>query len=185
LILNRSFLPIGIESARNAILAFYKGRAHAVDPQYRSYTWDEWVENTNTILESSEEGEYAVIHTPRFAFVVPYVFRLIDHDQAPQEWKIKFSRYHILIRDGFTCQYCAVKLPRHELTIDHIVPRSKGGGTTWENCVAACRTCNRNKADRTPEEANLVLLKNSPSRMQYDLRALLRHKKNKQWANFI
>ena len=69
-----------------------------------------------------------------------------------------FTRYNIYLRDAFTCQYCAVEFPAEMLTFDHIVPRSRGGRTTWENVVAACAACNHTKGNRLPDEAKMPLL---------------------------
>ena len=71
---------------------------------------------------------------------------------------VKFSRVNIYARDSYRCQYCGLKCTIDELTYDHVVPRSKGGRTTWENIVSACYTCNRHKANRTPAEAGMKLL---------------------------
>src|SRR5262245_21057226 len=70
---------------------------------------------------------------------------------------VKFSRVNIYARDGYRCQYCGVKCSIDELTYDHVIPRSKGGRTTWENIVSACYACNRRKANRTPVEAGMKL----------------------------
>jgi 5-methylcytosine-specific restriction endonuclease McrA len=72
--------------------------------------------------------------------------------------RLKFSRLNVHTRDKFRCQYCAERFPTEELTFDHVVPRSRGGRTTWENIVTCCAECNRKKAARTPEEAGMKLL---------------------------
>lgn len=72
---------------------------------------------------------------------------------------VRFSRFNVLLRDQFTCQYCGVRGPAKELTMDHVLPRAKGGGTRWTNVVAACRECNHHKGDRTPDEARMPLAK--------------------------
>lgn len=79
---------------------------------------------------------------------------------------VKFSRVNIYARDGYRCQYCGTKCTTAELTYDHVVPRSRGGRTTWENIVSACYACNRRKANRTPAEAGMVL-RSIPVRPQW------------------
>lgn len=185
LILNKSFLPIGIDTAKTAILNLYKGKCQAVDATYKTYTFDEWKAAYPILIETATEGEFSTIHTPNFPFLVPYVFRLLDHDLSPRDWKIRFSRFHVLLRDKFVCQYCTEKFTRSELTIDHVTPRSKGGITSWDNCVTACKKCNRRKADKTPAEAGMKLIKENPGEFQYDLRSLLKLKQNKEWENFL
>ena len=76
---------------------------------------------------------------------------------------VKFSRVNIYARDGYRCQYCAVRCKIDELTYDHVIPRSRGGRTTWENIVSCCYTCNAKKANRTPAEAKM-LLRTTPTR---------------------
>jgi 5-methylcytosine-specific restriction endonuclease McrA len=88
----------------------------------------------------------------------PAVVRL-THWIQPHKNRVKFSRQNVLARDRWRCQYCGERKPTRELTFDHVVPRSRGGKTTWENVCSACISCNMYKADRTPKEAGLKLLK--------------------------
>lgn len=88
--------------------------------------------------------------------LLPSVIRLISYRHVPRK-KNTVSRRNLLIRDRHTCQYCAEKMNPAKLTLDHVVPRSRGGASTWENLVAACLPCNNRKANRTPEEAGMVL----------------------------
>lgn len=97
-----------------------------------------------------------LIRSINFAMPFPSVIRLARYIKVPFK-KIELSRRNILKRDGFRCQYCGTK--SHELTIDHIIPKSRGGSDSWDNLVSACKSCNNKKADRTPEEAGLHLLK--------------------------
>lgn len=87
---------------------------------------------------------------------VPLVMRLIKVIRMIYRNKVPFTRKNLFIRDGFTCQYCGTK---SELTTDHIIPSSRGGKNTFENCVTACRPCNHKKGNRTPSEANMYLRK--------------------------
>jgi 5-methylcytosine-specific restriction endonuclease McrA len=87
---------------------------------------------------------------------MPSVVRVLRHFRRDRI-RIKFSRINIYARDRFTCQYCAQRFVTEELTFDHVLPRSRGGRTTWENIVTCCISCNNTKADRTPEEAAMKL----------------------------
>ena len=87
------------------------------------------------------------------------------YDRIPKT-KVRFSRHNIYMRDGNTCQYCGLELPRTDLNLDHVVPRAQGGRTTWENVVCCCIDCNLSKGARTPEQAGLKLLK-SPVRPRW------------------
>ncbi|MGB1698356.1 MAG: HNH endonuclease [Nannocystaceae bacterium] len=96
------------------------------------------------------------IHTVSEVFPRPAVVRLIHHHRnAPLS--IRFSRHHVYLRDGHTCQYCHEEFAEQHLTLDHVVPRAHGGKTTWDNVVTACGRCNRKKKNRTPREARMPL----------------------------
>ena len=104
------------------------------------------------VIKSYEQVLRAVSWTIR----MPSVVRLTSFVQR-QRMRIAMTRHNIFLRDNYQCQYCLKKLPAKELTRDHVVPRSQGGGMTWENIVAACVACNRDKGCRTPQEANMRL----------------------------
>ena len=87
---------------------------------------------------------------------MPAVVRLTYWLHKRRHW-VKFSRQNVFIRDRWRCQYCGIRRPTSDMTFDHIVPRSRGGKTTWQNIVTACMPCNLKKANRTPEEAGMTL----------------------------
>jgi len=99
-----------------------------------------------------------LIHSVSLSMPMPAVVRMT---RAPRRFRrdVRFSRAHVLLRDGFRCQYCGETKSAAQLTFDHVLPRSRGGGTCWENIVAACQPCNFNKGSRTPTEARMRLLK--------------------------
>lgn len=99
-----------------------------------------------------------VIRSPSIAIRAPAVVRQ-RRARPSMKPRVTFSRLNVLIRDGFTCQYCRVTFDRRSLNLDHVMPRSRGGATTWDNVVASCYPCNQRKAGRTPEEADMKLLK--------------------------
>jgi 5-methylcytosine-specific restriction endonuclease McrA len=101
---------------------------------------------------ASKDGRY--IHSVRRAYPLPSVIRLSSYIRVPFK-KIELSRKNILRRDEFRCQYCGAKGP--DLTIDHIIPKARGGTDTWDNLVSACKKCNNKKGNRTPEEAGMTL----------------------------
>jgi 5-methylcytosine-specific restriction endonuclease McrA len=153
LILNRSWFPLHITDVRRTIILAYKGAAEIVCPRtYRTFDFHRWR------LESASPNGYRCLHTPHFSFRMPEVAVLTEFNKTVKR-KIRFNRNNIFIRDRNTCQYCGRTLPRRDLTMDHILPLSKGGGNSWENVVLACQSCNKRKANRTPEEANMRLLR--------------------------
>lgn len=102
-----------------------------------------------------EYGEY--VNSPSIKLKKPAVVRFNRMIKA--KYKVpRFSREHIYARDRYTCLYCGVKLTYSQLTLDHIIPRSRGGKSTWTNCASCCIGCNVRKANKTPKEANMELL---------------------------
>ena len=102
------------------------------------------------------ENGAGFIHTTTDLFPVPTVIRLPYLIKRPRVQR-KLTRFEIFIRDKFTCQYCGIQT--HQLTLDHVIPRYRGGEHSWENVVGACVTCNRRKAGRTPDEAHMKLIR--------------------------
>lgn len=151
LILNRSYLPIHVTSVRRAFSLLYQGIARVVNDQYQTFDFDSWSHLSVSVRDESVGLVNRVIRVPR-------VILLVGYDRVPKR-QVRFSRYNIYARDNCTCQYCGHKLPRHELNLDHVIPRSRGGISTWENVVCSCHACNRHKGGRTPQEAKLTLLR--------------------------
>jgi 5-methylcytosine-specific restriction endonuclease McrA len=114
------------------------------------------------IVEAAE----AWLRSEQLALPVPLVIRLVYYVRIPRHFALPLSRRTVLARDQYTCQYCEAEPGRANLTIDHIVPRSRGGETSWENVVTACGPCNRRKGDRTPQEAGMPL-RRQPRRPRY------------------
>jgi 5-methylcytosine-specific restriction endonuclease McrA len=149
LVLNASYEPINVCAARRAIVLVLKGVA----------------------MTEEENGHY--LHAARIAMRVPSVIRLLEYRRIPHQTRA-LSRKNILLRDRSTCQYCGDALPAGELTLDHVIPRSRGGQSSWENLVAACHDCNRRKADQLPHEAGMKLLREPRSFNLHTSRHLMR-----------
>ena len=132
LVLNASYEPINICAARRAIVLVLKG------------------------LANPEEMSSQTLHAARRQFPVPSVIRLLEYRRIPHQNRA-LSRKNILMRDRHACQYCGRTGQSATLTLDHVIPRSRGGETAWENLVACCHECNNRKGSRTPEEANMRL----------------------------
>jgi 5-methylcytosine-specific restriction endonuclease McrA len=150
LVLNRNWYPIGTTTVRDAICMIYRDAARALDPADCSvHDFDSW-----TSLRVAENEP--CIRTVRLRIRVPEIIVLNYYDALPRR-RVPFSRRNIYKRDEYRCQYCGARAPVADLTIDHILPRSFGGRSSWENCVIACLRCNRRKAHRTPLEAGMHL----------------------------
>ncbi len=96
------------------------------------------------------------IRTSKLAVQVPSVIRLLVYRRVPRQNRA-VSRKSLFLRDRFTCQYCHGAFIPKQLTLDHVIPRSRGGANTWQNLVACCFPCNNRKGDRTPDEAGMPL----------------------------
>ena len=158
LVLNRSYLPVHVTSVKRAFALLYQGVARAVDEQYRTFDFDSW-------RDLACEVHHERVGVIGGAVRVPRVLLLIAYERVPKR-HVRFSRFNIYARDGNTCQYCGRRLPRTELNLDHVKPRSRGGLSTWENVVCSCHICNRRKGGRTPEEAGMLLIRR-PQRPQW------------------
>lgn len=142
LLLNADWSPMHFVADTDAIILLYKGRAELID--------------SPTTGEPSQWDE--VWHSPSTSIHVPATLRLVKY--VHKKWKAPRFRKKVLFnRDDWKCQYCGDKLNWESITIDHVLPVSRGGPMTWLNCVTACRACNRRKDNRTPEEAGMKLLK--------------------------
>ena len=149
LVLNRTWVPINITTAKRAVVMAFVDLVRIVDVDtYELHSFDNWVSRGPT------NGK--VIHGVDNSFDVPEVVVLRKFDRVPRGGVV-FSRRNLYRRDNFTCQYCGSRPGTQELTLDHVVPRSMGGRTTWENCVLACTACNTRKGGRTPEGARMIL----------------------------
>ena len=148
LVLNRSYLPIHVTSARRAFTLVYSEIARVVNEQYETFDFKSWQR-----VRSNGHGS---IGTPSGSLALPRVIVLTRFDRVPRR-HVRYSRLNIFARDKFTCQYCGEIPHRSQLNLDHVIPRSLGGRTTWENVVCSCVECNRRKGGRTPEQARLRL----------------------------
>ncbi len=162
LVLNASYEPINICAARRALVLVLKGVA------------------------SAEELTLHQVSSARNATQLPSVIRLLEYRRIPHQSRA-LSRKNIMIRDRYTCQYCHKITPSGELTLDHVIPRSRAGGTTWENLVACCHPCNNRKGNRTPEEAGMKLLRLPRPFSMHTSRHLMRlmGHSDDQWKKYL
>ncbi len=183
LVLNKNFYAIQITSWRRAIGLLYIEHADVVDQEYRTYNFSDWCEMSRYVKEHPS----GFIRTPTFRFVFPEVIALKFYDKLPAA-EVKFTRKNIYEHYRHRCCYCGKKLPTSELNLDHVVPRSRGGKTTWDNIITSCVKCNIKKGNKLPSEAGMKLLI-VPSRPRWSgafslaLRANIRMKSS--WQKFI
>ena len=131
LVLNATYEPINVCTVRRAVVLLLKEKAEVVEQTERT------------------------LHSANATLTRPAVIRLVSYVKVPRHsQRRKITRRAVFARDGWTCQYCGA---RTQLTVDHVVPRSKGGGSTWDNIVAACAPCNRRKGDALPRQVGMTL----------------------------
>lgn len=162
LVLNSTYEPINVCTARRAVVLILKGIARA------------------------EERHEIFFRSSRTAMPVPSVIRLTEYVHIPYERK-SLSRKNILLRDHNTCQYCGRVFAQSELTLDHVVPKSRGGSSNWDNLVACCRKCNNRKGSHMPDEAGMKLLKRPQSFSLHVNRQIMRYlgRSDSSWRKYL
>ncbi len=156
LVLNRLWQAVHVTSAKRAFSLLYQGQAQVVqsdeDNNFNTHDFASWHE------VSQREPEDEMVQTISFRIRIPRIIVLLVFDRLPKK-EVKFTRHNIFERDRNTCQYCGKKFDRKELNLDHVLPRDKGGETTWENIVCSCIPCNTKKGNKLPEQAGMRLIK--------------------------
>lgn len=189
LVLNRNYVAVHVLSVQRAFCLLWKGAAEVVNveqDQYQSYDFDGWREISQLKAELEERDiSDDWIRSVHCEIQVPRVIRLLSYDRVPRN-TIKFNRRNIFLRDEHRCQYCEQRFPRHQLSLDHVIPRSRGGIDSWENVVCACLACNVRKGGRTPQEAGMKLLRApvKPKRSPLISRQMTL-RKYQMWSRFI
>lgn len=188
LVLNRLYMAVQVISVKRALSMIYKGDAEVIlvqpDGYFESFDFDRWLERSLERM-GTWDPEDDVLRSVRFDLEAPRIIRLMEYDRLPRQ-RIKFNRRNLFARDGNRCQYCNRKFAPHELSMDHVVPRSRGGPATWENIVTACLRCNVRKGGRTPQGANMPLVK-KPERPRTSplLNVKLSNQKYASWRIFL
>jgi 5-methylcytosine-specific restriction endonuclease McrA len=188
LVLNKLFMAVHIISVRRAFCLLCKELAEVVsheDGQYTTYDFATWQELSAYRAQNFRQEDDDWVRTVNSEIQVPRVIRLLEYEKLPKQ-TVKFNRRNIFARDGNQCQYCGRKFPMTELSLDHVLPRSQGGTTTWENIVCACVGCNVRKGGRTPKQAHMSLIRKpeKPKRSPM-LNIKLSHSKYQSWRSFL
>jgi len=162
LVLNASYEPINVCAARRALVLVLKGVA----------------------MTEEENGHF--LHAARLTMRLPSVIRLLEYRRIPHQTRA-LSRKNILLRDRNTCQYCGEALASGDLTLDHVVPRSRGGSSTWENLVACCHPCNRRKGNQLPAEAGMKLMREPRAFSLHTSRHIMRlmGRSDDKWRKYL
>jgi 5-methylcytosine-specific restriction endonuclease McrA len=177
LVLNRNWQPVNVATVARALVLVWNQAARVIDvSDYQSFSWSDWSQLR------PREGD-AFVQATSFRLRLPEVIALTDYDRLPV-LSVTFSRRNLFKRDHYVCQYCGSQPGTDELTIDHVVPRARGGESSWKNCVLACVRCNKRKADRSPDEAGMRL-RRSPVRPVWKPLYAAHGLRPASWSKFV
>ena len=187
LVLNRHYMAVRVVNVRRAISLLFRELAeviHIEDGQYLSYDFESWREVSDAKLRF-QAADHDWLHTVRFQIAVPRIIRLLLYDRLPRQ-EVKFNRRNLYARDANRCQYCGRRYSTSELSLDHVIPRSQGGSSTWDNMVCCCLNCNVRKGGRTPEEAGMHLVaRPRKPRRNPAINVSLGSQKYRSWKQFL
>jgi 5-methylcytosine-specific restriction endonuclease McrA len=187
LVLNRSFVAVHITNVRRAIALLFRHIAevvHIEEGQYAAYSIESWRE-LSALQADFRTPDQDWIRGVGYDLQAPRVIRLVSCDRSPRHG-LRFNRRNVFARDGNRCQYCGKHFPTSELSLDHVVPRSRGGLTSWENIVCACVGCNVRKGGRTPHEARMQLIQQPVKPKRSPLLSIkLGNPKYASWKSFV
>jgi len=191
LVLNKLWMAIRVVDARKAFSMLVRDMAEVIrvdDGSYTGHGFADWAELSQARAEfeaHEDDAVYEYVSTVRMQLAVPKIIRLLGYDRLPEQG-VKLNRRNIFARDHNRCQYCGKHFATNELSLDHVTPRSQGGGTSWANLVCCCVGCNSKKGGRTPSQARMPLIR-KPIKPRRNPAISLRvgHDKYASWRNFL
>ena len=157
---------------------------HIEEGRFANYDFQTWL-SLSELYADEPEDHADWIQAVNFRLQAPRVIRLLEYERIPRQ-SVRFSRRNVFARDSHCCMYCGRRFPPSQLSLDHVVPRSQGGGTHWENVVSSCVDCNIKKGGRTPQQARMKLVKHPVRPKQSPLLHLkLSNPKYESWRVFV
>jgi 5-methylcytosine-specific restriction endonuclease McrA len=185
LVLNRLWQAVNIISAKRAFALLARGHAGVVygnSEEFKVFSLLDWIDFSSHNPPLRQDSG---VRTPQRVIRLPEVILLTYFDRLPCK-ELKLTRNNVFERDRSTCQYCGRSLPSEELNLDHVIPRDRGGRTTWENIVCSCIRCNSHKANRLPHEAGLRLIRR-PVKPKWRpvISVLLANHDRERWKDFL
>jgi len=187
LVLNKHYMAVRIVRARRAFSLLFRELAEVVSFEegvYSNYNFHSWCE-VSEFKRNFEPDGHDWVSTVNFYIAVPRIIRLLFYDHLPRN-EVRFNRRNIFARDKNSCQYCGKRYPTSELSLDHVIPKSMGGKSAWDNIVCACTKCNVKKGGRTPRQAGLKLIQKpvKPKRNPL-IHVHLGHQRYQSWKQFL
>lgn len=183
LVLNRCWQAVNVCTVQRAFALLYTGHAQVVNQDengFNTYSFKEWCDVPADLDEAASS-----VQTVSVRIRIPRIILLMFFDRVPNK-DVKFTRQNVFERDKNTCQYCGRKFERKDLNIDHVVPRQHGGLTTWTNIVCSCIPCNSRKANRTPEQAGMHLIRRPKKpRWRPFLEIQFTKSADRSWSHFL
>lgn len=183
LVLDKNYLALKLISAKKAFCLLFSNKAETIDVEFNkkfyNYNFNSWRE-ISEFKKQYESHNYSWINLVEGYLAIPPIIRLLGHKYRKQP--INLNRKSVYLRDKYTCQYCYKKFNSKSLTLDHVIPKSRNGKTSWDNLVAACFKCNNKKRNRTPKEAGMTLLNDpiKPDKILIAPRSI-----HKSWEHFV
>ncbi|MBG86407.1 MAG: HNH endonuclease [Verrucomicrobiales bacterium] len=182
LVLNRLWQAVNVCSAKRALVLLFQGHAQVVCDEagsFNTFNFSQWTDFSN------EKPHPDSVKSVSLRIRIPRVIVLAVFDKLPRK-DVKFTRHNIFERDKNVCQYCGKSFDRSDLNLDHVVPRDRGGPTSWENIVCSCIRCNTHKANRTPQEAGMRLVQ-SPKKPKWRpfVQINVGYKCHESWKHFV
>jgi len=195
LVLNKGYMALRVISAHRAFCMLVRNLAEVIHVdqipgredgvgQFVNYDFATWTE-LSQLRDEFDAQQYDWVRTVRMDIAVPRIIRLLSYDKVPDQ-TVKLNRRNLFARDRNQCQYCGRGFPTADLSIDHVKPRTLGGGDSWDNLVCACIRCNARKGGRTPDQAGMKLIR-KPERPRRNPMIALRlgSDKYKSWKTFL
>jgi 5-methylcytosine-specific restriction endonuclease McrA len=187
LVLNKHYMAVRVIGARRAFTLLTRDLAEVVSYEegvYANYDFQSWCD-ISQFKHQFQPDEHDWVSTVNFYVAVPRIIRLLFYDRLPRG-QVKFNRRNIYARDSSRCQYCGKEFHTTDLSLDHVVPRSLGGQSTWDNIVCACMKCNIKKGGRTPHQAGMKLI-TKPVRPNRNpaIHIHLAHERYHSWKQFL
>ena len=186
LVLNKGWTPVAAARMKDALVKLFNYAAHIVDESnYEPYNWEQWMENYSyDVGDISRDGQFKFIFSPKLKIRAPEIIVLTNYNHLPKR-NLRLTRKNLLLRDNYTCQYTGKKLTADSATVDHIFPSSRGGKNSWDNVVISSEEANARKGDRTPQEANMRLLKKPSQPMWNPVYSVTDGRRLPSWDNFL